>query len=197
MSQVLSVKPTFVQFQTWNDGGESSYIANVWEYAITDSPISGYIDGFDHSGWQNLLTPFISAVKAGASDVSEVVPLNGAKATGAFWYRSILTSATCTSDPLGKPNGWSNAEDVVNVAVLLASEAAGAHINVFSGGEYIGQMIGVKGLNAQNFPGLKAGTVRVEVLTGYAGETLLDGSGSKEVTDDAVLCNFNYQVVGL
>lgn len=194
--QVLSLQPDFLQIQTWNDAGESSYIGNVWPDTI-GAACAAYTDNFDHSGWQALLTPFISAYKAGAKDVDAVVPLNGAKATGVFWYRSILTTATCASDPLGKPSNWSNAEDVVNVAVLLSAAAAGAKVNVYSGGALIGSRTGVTGLNAWSIPGLKTGALRVEVMPKTGSVSLLSGTGGKNVAADAAICNYNYQVMAL
>jgi glucan endo-1,3-alpha-glucosidase len=56
--QIMSLKPDFVEFLTWNDGGESSYIGNVWPEAIQGSNVHGYIDNFDHSG------KFLSALNA-------------------------------------------------------------------------------------------------------------------------------------
>jgi glucan endo-1,3-alpha-glucosidase len=108
-----------------------------------------------------------------------------------------LTTATCASDPIGKPSGWDNAEDVVNVAVILSGAAAGSTVNVYSGGSRVGSMIGVKGLNAWSISGLKVGAVKVEVLPKSGGSTLLSKTGNTNVAADAVVCNYNYQVVGL
>jgi glucan endo-1,3-alpha-glucosidase len=191
------VKPDFVEFLTWNDGCESSYIGNVWPDAITGSPAHTYIDNFDHSGWGQLIAPFITAYKAGKSNVADIVPPNGAEAAGVFWHRTILTTATCASDPIGKPGGWNNAEDVVNVAVILSGAAAGSTVNVYSGGSRVGSMIGVKGLNAWSVSGLKVGAVKVEVLPKSGGSTLLSKTGKTNVAADAAVCNYNYQVVGL
>src|SRR4051794_11804192 len=88
--QIMSLQPDFVQFLTWNDGGESSYIGNVWPEAIQGSPAHGYIDNFNHSAWgTELVAPFITAYKTGSKSVSDIVPPNGAKASGVFWYRTI------------------------------------------------------------------------------------------------------------
>jgi glucan endo-1,3-alpha-glucosidase len=194
--QVLSLQPDFLEIQTWNDGGESSYIGNVWPETIGAACLA-YTDNFDHSGWQALLTPFIIAYKTGAEDVSAVVPLNGAEAAGVFWYRSILTTATCASDPIGKPNNWSSAEDVVNVAVLLSPTAVDAKINVYSGGTLIGSRTGVKGLNAWSISGLRVGSVSVVVMPETGSTPLLSGIGSLNVAADAAVCNYNYQVMAL
>jgi glucan endo-1,3-alpha-glucosidase len=194
--QVLDLQPDFLEILTWNDAGESSYIGNVWPETIFAS-CAAYTDNFNHTGWQAILTPFISAYKNGAINVADVVPLDGALAAGVFWYRSILTTATCAGDPLGKPSGWSNAEDVVNVAVLLSARAAGARIHVYSGGALIGSRTGREGLNAWKIPGLTTGSVQVEVTEVYGSTVLLSGAGSMNVTADAAICNYNYQVTAL
>jgi len=197
MSQVLALQPTFLEYISWNDGPESHYIGNVWDYAIEGSPSHAYIDGFDHSGYQNIITPFVSAFKAGKTSAADVLPLNGQQAVGTFWYRTILTSATCVGDALGKPDGWANAEDVINVAIILAEEATGATINVYSGGAKIGTRTGKTGLNSWAFAGMKTGEVKVEVLKAGSGSTLLRKTGGKQVAADAAVCNYNYFVVGL
>lgn len=193
----MSVKPDFVEFLTWNDGGESSYIGNIWPESIQGSPAHAYIDNFDHSGWGQLIAPFITTYKAGSSTVADIVPPNGAKAAGVFWYRTILTTATCTSDLIGKPNGWNNTEDVVNIAVLLSRDAAGSTVNVYSGGLQIGSVVGVTGLNAWSIPGLQVGAVKVEVVPKSGSSALLSKTGTVNVAADAAVCNLNYQVVGL
>jgi len=176
----------------WNDGGESTYIGNVWASAIGQE-VKRYTDGFDHKAWgTELIAPFIKAYHTGATQVSEIMPANDKKASGVVWYRSILTSATCASDPLGKPDGWSNAEDVVNVALILADD--GAKVNVYSGDSLISSKTGVKGLNSWSVPGLKTGTVKVEVVSNGVS---LSTSGGQKVTADAAVCNYNYQVVAL
>ena len=193
MPQVLAVKPTFVEYLTWNDGSESTYIGHVWPDGNdgSPSPSNGY--GFDHSGWQNIIAPFISAFKNGKGSASDIVPLNGAAAVGTFWYRTILTTATCASDSLGKPAGWANAEDLINVAVILSSAAT---VNVYSGGVKIGTQAGNTGLNSWGFTGMKTGAVKVEVVNS-AGSTILSATGGQQVAADAAICNYNYYVVPL
>ena len=170
-------------------------MGNLWPEAMTGSLITNYTNGYNHSGWGEIVGPFIKAYKAGASDQSAIVPTNGAKVQGAFWYRSILKDAPCASDPLGKPAGWESAEDAVNVAVLLSADAGTATINVYSGGTKIGSRVGTTGLNAWSISGLKTGAVKVEVVSG--GTTLVSETGTTLVKDDADLANFNFLVVPL
>ena len=62
IEQVLELQPDFVEIITWNDSGESHYIGNCWPEAISGAPaIQAYSNGFDHTAWQDVLAPFISA----------------------------------------------------------------------------------------------------------------------------------------
>jgi glucan endo-1,3-alpha-glucosidase len=197
--QILSLQPDFIEILTWNDGGESTYVGDVWPDAVpADSPAHAYIDGIDHSAWRILLRAFIAAYKSGAREVAQVVPSNsnGKDAEGVFWYRPILTTASCASDPLGRPSGAENAEDVLNVAVLLSGPAVGAKVHVYSGGARIGSFVGVQGLNAWMVEGLRTGEQKVEVV-GTDRSVLLSATGDHAVMGDATVCNFNYVVVGL
>ena len=108
-----------------------------------------------------------------------------------------MTTATCASDPIGKPSNWWNAEDVVNVAVLLSPAAVGAKISVYSGGAMIGSRRGVKGLNAWSIPGLRTGAVSVEVKSKDGSTILVKATGKMNVAADAAVCNYNYQVMAL
>lgn len=197
--QILAMQPDFVQIQTWNDAGESNYIGNIWPDGIEGSPVHAYVDGFDHSGWQILLRAFIAAYKSGGRTAADVVPASSSSnktAEGVFWYRPILASAACASDPLGRPRGAENAEDALLVAVMLAAPAVGAAVNVYSGGEQIASHEGVLGLNSWMVYGLRLGEQKVEVVGGD-GTVLLSATGDHDVQPDATVCNFNYVVVGL
>ena len=81
----------------------------------------------------------------------------------------------------------------MNVSVILAE--AGARVYTYSGNTLLGIKTGVKGLNSWSLPGLKPGVVKVDVI--FVGGGSLTASGGKQVTADATLCNFNYQVVAL
>ncbi|KAK8157800.1 glycoside hydrolase [Phyllosticta citrichinensis] len=194
MAQVLAQQPDFVEVITWNDAGESHYIGNVWADSIASSPdIQAYANGYDHSAWQDVIAPFITAYKNGATDVAAITPFGAFAA--AFWYRPLLASASCSGDDLGKPSGWENALDALNFAVLLPEDTEGVTIKVYSGGNVIASVPGVAGLNAQSVPGIQLGAQKVELLKAD-GTVLGAGSGTVDVVAETDgTCNFNYQVV--
>jgi glucan endo-1,3-alpha-glucosidase len=195
MSQVLALQPAFIEILTWNDWGESHYIGEFYEDATFGSVETGYDTGCNHTAWQSVLGPFITAFKSNATAVSSIVPPDGVPAIGAMWYRTILTTATCASDPLGKPDGWENALDAVSFAVLLPDGTAGITIKVMSGGKLIGSFAGTAGLNYATVEGMVAGAQSVEVVDG-SGAVVISASSTSDVLAEAgAVCNYNYNVV--
>ncbi len=193
IAQVLELQPDFVEIITWNDSGESHYIGNCWPEAIEGAPaIQAYSNGFDHTGWQAVLAPFITAYKNGATSISDVTPFG--EFAGAFWYRTLLKSASCSGDGLGKPSGSENAEDLINIAVLLPASTSGVNISVYSGGNLVSTLPTTAGLNMAAV-GIKTGAQKVE-LVNSAGQVIGAGSSTMDVAaDTSGVCNFNYQVV--
>ena len=193
IEQVLALQPDFVEIITWNDSGESHYIGNCWPEAIATAPaIQAYSNGYDHTSWQDVLAPFIAAYKNGATGASQVTPF-GAGA-GAFWYRPLLESATCSGDSLGRPDGAENARDQINIAVLLPSNSSGVTIRVSSGGSVVATLPTQPGLNSAAVP-INTGGQTVE-LVGPDGQVIGAGSSTQDVVaDTSGVCNFNYQVV--
>lgn len=201
MGQVLSIQPDLVEIITWNDAGESHYMGNFWNESLGGSDIGSYANGFDHTGWQQILSPFISAYKNGATDVSQILP-NSNKPVGVMWYRTLLTTASCSSDSLGKPNNWASAQDAINYAVSLPSSGSGSNnytINIYSNDAIIGSVAGTAGLNGGTVLGLAAGPAtsqRVEVLAGSS--VVISATGTKDVVaETGGICNYNYEVVGM
>ncbi len=173
-------------------GGESHNIGNVWPEGIANTPIPGYTDGYDHTGWQTLIPPLVKAFKAGMTDLTTLTPATGS-VSGAFWYRPLLTSASCSQDSLGKPSGSQNAENVVSVVLFMAS--VGNAVTVYSGNNQIAVYQAQKGLNTFAVPGLVAGPVSVDVWNSTGGLITFAASTIDVAADTSGICNFNYQVV--
>jgi glucan endo-1,3-alpha-glucosidase len=197
LQQVLSLQPDFVEIITWNDGGESHFIGNVWpEQIACCSDIQAYADGFDHSGWQQVFTPFIKAYKAGATDISGITPLSGS-AEGAMWYRPLLTSASCSNSI----SNYQEAQDAINYAVILPSDASGYSIKLYSNNNLLQTISGNAGLNGGMVLGLQSGaasTQKLEVVDS-SGAVVASATGTKDVVGQSpnATCNWNYEVVGL
>jgi len=118
LGQALSLQPDMLELQTWNDAGESHYMGNIWPEPISGSVIPDYTDGYDHTGYWQVLPSFIQAWKRGDTGTADTVPTNGAAAQGVFWHHTQLVSASCAPDQLGigEPSGYQNAEDLVSVS---------------------------------------------------------------------------------
>lgn len=192
MSQALQLQPDFVEVITWNDAGESHYVGDFWQEQIAGSTIGDYSNGFDHKGWLQIITPFIQAYKAGATSLSQISPPS-TKPVGTIWYRTLLTSASCSSSI----SNHQSALDTVNFAVILPS--TGYKINVYSNSNLIGTFASQKGLNYNSVPGLAAGSgQKIEVLDS-SNNVVASATGTKSVLAESSnsICNWNYEVVGL
>ena len=185
--QVLSLQPDLVEFLTWNDAGEGHYIGNFYDSQIAGTNIGDYADGFDHTGWQKLVSTFITAYKSGASSLSST------SVVGSLWYRTLLTSASCSSSI----QNYQSAQDTVNYAVVLP--AAGYKINVYSNGQSIGSFAGNKGLNYGSVAGLAVGSGQKLEIVDSTGKVVNTATGTKAVAAQSSnsVCNWNYEVVGL
>ncbi|KAH6975224.1 glycoside hydrolase [Ilyonectria sp. MPI-CAGE-AT-0026] len=84
LGQVLELQPDMIELQTWNDAGESHYMGNIWSEAAGGDVIPAYTDGYNHTGYWEILPSFIQAWKRGDTNKKNMVPTNGAMAQGVF-----------------------------------------------------------------------------------------------------------------
>ncbi|KAM0513208.1 hypothetical protein ACHAPE_008056 [Trichoderma viride] len=191
--QILDLQPDLVEIITWNDAGEGHYVGNFFQMQIDGTNIGDYANGFDHTGWQQLVSPFIKAYKGGtATSGSQILP-PGSAPVGSLWYRTLLTSASCSSTI----DNSEQAQDTVNFAVLLPS--SGYTIKVYSNNGLIGNFTGTAGLNYRAVPGLSVGGGQFIQIMNSAGSVVASATGTKQVTAQSsnATCNWNYEVVGL
>jgi glucan endo-1,3-alpha-glucosidase len=196
LAQVLDMQPDMLEIQTWNDAGESHYVGNIWPEPAAGSPsIQAYTDGYNHTGYKEILGPFITAWKRGDTTTGGIVPNNGKDVQGTFWHHTLLVDGDCSADALGKPDGYENAEDAVSGVILVASGKTSLTAVVKSGETEMSKIALIEGYNAFKVDGLVAGKVSVEV---FSNSTMVSGGyGSIEVANSASLCNYNFQVVPL
>ncbi|KAJ0415233.1 glycosyl hydrolase family 71-domain-containing protein [Aspergillus carlsbadensis] len=194
MQQILNLQPHLVQMLTWNDAGEGHYVGNVWPEQIAGTEIPSYTDGFDHAAWLQVLTPFMHAYRDGVTDVAQIRP-PGDTPVGAFWYRTLLTSASCSSSI----RNHEQAQDAINYAVILPAGAAGYTIDVISDNQVLGRYPAGPGLNYRMVLGLRAGLDQRIVVRDSAGTILSTATGTKAVLaqSSSAVCNWNYEVAGL
>lgn len=193
MGQILNLQPDFVEVITWNDAGEGHYVGDFWAEQIAGSEIGTYADGFDHKGWLQIITPFIKAYKAGATEISQITPPGGTP-VGTLWYRTLLTTASCSSTI----SNYQSGVDAVNFAVILPS--SGYTIKVYSNSQLIGSFPGVAGLNYNSVPGLQVGSGQYIQVLDSGNNVVATATGTKSVTAESTsssVCNWNYEVVGL
>ncbi|KAI1128332.1 glycoside hydrolase family 71 protein [Nemania abortiva] len=119
-----SINPEYIEIITWNDYGESSYInAPIAHQIVSGADV--YVNGFDHTAFRFVLPYFISAYKAGNTDVA--LPSEGAMA----WYRT--TPATICGDGgtvWGQSGTASASQGTQDVVSIIALTNAPTNINV-------------------------------------------------------------------
>lgn len=189
-----------------NDGPESHYVGNLWPEQNTDTMPKIYAMGDKsreaHKGWRNLIKSFNIAYKSNA----EMRPVNGEKATGAFWYKTILSSTKCSSDPgkasggdsqyLVKPDGFDSASDLVSYAVVLPDPESGKTEEWslrFHSGSKISTITGLKpGLNFGNSAAV-VGAQSMELIQHVDGSDFIiaTAEGGRCIYDDCPDCIYN------
>ncbi|KAI0969639.1 glycoside hydrolase family 71 protein [Xylaria arbuscula] len=128
-SQVFDINPEYIEIITWNDYGESSYINAPIDHQIV-AGAGTYVDGFDHTAFRFVLPYFISAYKAGNTDVD--LPSEGAVA----WYRTTPAAVCGDGGTVWGQGGSSSAaqgtKDVVSV-IALTNAATDITVQIGSG----------------------------------------------------------------
>ncbi|KAI9648601.1 hypothetical protein NHQ30_003238 [Ciborinia camelliae] len=198
--QILSLQPDFIEFQTWNDAGESHYMGNSWPEPLVNNGTPEALSSlaYDHTGYWQILASFIRAWKSGARDTAKMVPTSGKDAQGTFWHHTLLKDADCGGDVLGlrKPDGVQGVEDRVTAVVLVARGVEGLVGSISVGGVVLGVQTLYEGFNTMVVNNITTGSVVMSV-TNSAGMVVVGGKGPLEVVRSADLCNYNFQVVGL
>ncbi|PWY91192.1 alpha-1,3-glucanase/mutanase [Aspergillus heteromorphus CBS 117.55] len=127
--EILNLAPRFVEIVTWNDYGESHYIAPLGS-PHTDDGASKWVMDMPHDGWLQMSKPFIAAYKNGEKSVNKYITEDKI----IYWYRPTPKDINCDSTDTtmdgnpnnssgnffrGRPNGWESMQDVVFVVALL------------------------------------------------------------------------------
>ncbi|EDO03303.1 hypothetical protein SS1G_05784 [Sclerotinia sclerotiorum 1980 UF-70] len=198
--QILTLQPDFIEFQTWNDAGESHYMGNSWPEPLVSNSTPEALSSiaYDHRGYWQILQSFISVWKSGARSTMSMVPMNGKDAQGTFWHHTLLKGGDCAGDTLGlgKPVGMDGVEDSVTAVVLVARGVRGLRGSIRVGGKVLGTKDLSAGFNTMVVNNISTGSVEMSVLDA-GGVVVVSGKGPLDVVDKADLCNYNFQVVGL
>ena len=187
--QVLDLQPDMLEFQTWNDAGESHYMGNLWDEPMTGSPnIQALVKDRDHKGYWQVIPAFIQAWKRGDKTTANMVPTNGRDIQGVFWHHTLTVDAVCASDPLSKSADIETAaENAVSGVVLVKKGKKNLVAVVNVGSKELGKQTLVEGYNKFKFSGMIAGKVQLEV---WDGSTMIGGGyGKLEVRMDPLRYN--------
>ncbi|KAI4952303.1 hypothetical protein J4E91_003765 [Alternaria rosae] len=196
--QILSVQPDMVQLQSWNDAGEGHYMGRLHPTPLQgDTP--AIVEGYDHTGYWQILQPFISAWKRGDRTTANMYPTGGKAVQGTFWHHTLTVGGSCSADKLPKSGDIQKAaEDAVSGVLLVPQGKTNLVAVVNVGGKQLNKMSLAPGFNKFKFTGLEKlvpGKVQLEV---WDGSTMVGGGyGSIEVTNSKPTCNYQFQVVAV
>jgi hypothetical protein len=214
--QALQLQPDLLQFQTWNDAGESHYMGNLWpEPMSTSKAIQGLVQDRPHKAYWNVMRPFIQAWKSGATSTANMVPDNGKPVQGTFWHHTLTVDAKCgTTDVPKSPDIKTAAEDAVSGILLVVKGKTNLVAVVNVNGLKLNSQNLNEGYNSFKFtgPNFKPGKVQLEVWDGSTmvgggygsipvctptSTSVAKGSNTSQISDSATSCNYNFQVVAV
>ncbi|OOF96081.1 glycoside hydrolase family 71 protein [Aspergillus carbonarius ITEM 5010] len=197
--EILDLAPRFVEIVTWNDYGESHYIAPL-SSPHTDDGSSKWVMDMPHDGWLQMSKPFVAAYKNGDKSVDKYIT----EEKLIYWYRPTPKDVNCDSTDTtmdgnpnnstgnffrGRPNGWETMKDEVFVVSLLKSPGT---IQVASGPNSQ-KFEAPAGANAFTVP---MGVGQQKFALVRDGKTVLSDTSLKNIVNTCIcgLYNFNAYV---
>jgi glucan endo-1,3-alpha-glucosidase len=169
------------------DYGESHYVGPI--HGALPAGSCQWVNGFDHTPWQSLLSYFISAYKSGNTSF-ENVQVTASDESVVFWYRSHSKNAIASCyEEYSPPSGAIWADDNVQVVAILASPAT----VVIQSGTKSQSFSAHMGLNFLTLEGFKEGQQTIQVIR--EGKPKWCGVGSIPINNSIDKYNFN-AVVG-
>ena len=178
LGQALSLQPDMLQFQSWNDAGESHYMGNLWNTPMNSSlEIQELVNDRPHKAYWPIMKAFIKVWKNGETTTANMVPTINKPVEGAFWHHTLTVDAPCgTTDQPKSGDIKTAAEDVVTAILMVAKGQKNLKAVVNVGGAQLDNSKDLKeGYNALKFSGdnfKNGGKVQLEV---WDGSTMVGG----------------------
>ncbi|KAF9267548.1 glycoside hydrolase [Marasmius fiardii PR-910] len=142
--QLISLRSNlrFVEYATWNDFGESHYVAPT---TSGNQPAgTTWVNGFPHTAWLDMSKYYIQYFKSGSAPTVTTESIY-------FWLRPHPHNIQATGDSVGQPTGWDWARDSLYAVVFCRT----------TGGS-CSAMLKV-GNTSQNYNNLQAGPNKLEL----------------------------------
>ncbi|EIM79679.1 glycoside hydrolase family 71 protein [Stereum hirsutum FP-91666 SS1] len=177
--QAIDIQPDIVEIITWNDYGESHYIADVLSN-INIGTIT-YVDGQDHAPWRDVAEYYISWYKNGVQPTiteDKVV----------FWYRKNPKAAVCTGGTTSAPRNANFPGDSVFALAMVASDAT-ISLDIGSSHAEFSASGNAVTMGSVPFPTEDNQIPYIQIIRN--GATVKDGYGSVEVSQSCTDYNFN------
>ncbi|KAI0696170.1 glycoside hydrolase family 71 protein [Cytidiella melzeri] len=177
--QALQIKPDIVEIVTWNDYGESHYIADLNSNINIGN--ATYVDGQDHSPWRTVAQYYISWYK---TDTQPTITEDQV----VFWYRKNPKGAVCTGGVTAPPRNANFPADEVFALAMVATDATvtldigSSHAEFTAHGNEVS-------LGSVPFPAEDSQIPYFQILS--SGVKVKDGYGSVYVEQTCTDYNFN------
>lgn len=170
----------FTEILTWNDYGESSYIAPVAGALPAGS--NEWVDGFPHDALMDVTQYYAAAFKTGVyPDITEDKVI--------WWARPHPKAAHASGDYMSRPDRWNDTDDVVYALVFAKADGVATLTSGTNSERYAVKT----GLNKIKLP-MSPGSVTVKVRRGGVDVVSYDSTGEFTYTNSPKSYNFNYMV---
>ena len=180
--QVIAMRDRvkFTEILTWNDYGESSYIAPTAGALPAGS--SEWVDGFPHDALMDVTKYYATAFKTGAYPaITEDKVI--------WWARPHPKDARATSDYMSRPDRWNDTDDFVYALVFATADGV-ATLTSGTNSERYAVKTGLNKIKLAMSPG----SVTVKVRRNGVDVVSYDSTGSFSYTNTPSSYNFNYMV---
>ncbi|KAK5991477.1 Mutanase [Cladobotryum mycophilum] len=179
-TEILTLKPRFVEIITWNDYGESHYVGRL-DSPHGDDGNSKWVYGMPHNGWLDMAKPFIAAYKEGSTDPAKHIDEDKI----VYWFRPTLSTLNCDSTDTtmgdannssgnyfkGRPDGYQSLQDKVFVVTLL-KQAGTLEVTVGGKTQTFQAAAGANKFSVDMAPGPVS--FKLNGLSGQAGMEIMD-----------------------
>lgn len=180
--QVIAMRDRvkFTEILTWNDYGESSYIAPTAGALPAGSNM--WVDGFPHDALMDVTKYYATAFKTGAYPAitqDKVI----------WWARPHPKAAHANDDYMSRPDRWNDTDDVVYALVFATADGV-ATLTSGTNSERYAVKAGLNKIKLAMSPG----SVTIKVSRNGANVVSYDSTGSFSYTNEPSTYNFNYFV---
>ncbi|GAA5848711.1 hypothetical protein JCM8547_004603 [Rhodosporidiobolus lusitaniae] len=180
--------PDYIEFITFSDWGESTYMGPVRNNSSPPSETLDtalYVDGHDHQPFLILSAYYNYWYKAGNGGSPPTITSEAIF----WWHRGHPVNLVATNDPLPKPDGAEALTDTIYCVVLVPAGSSASKLVITTGGQAGEGQDVVEGVNL----------IMADFTTGETGVSLQDADGNEllsgagqTIVGESEIYDFNY-----